>query len=101
MDQVQEGSRLHPNMVQMPDTRQVSKMQIPTNPRITPGLATGTVKVDKGNISTGGLAKPAYVSVSAPKSDTKQASTVEDADKVTSFLYIFFLFSLFFFQNNA
>ncbi|XP_078169106.1 SAC3/GANP/Nin1/mts3/eIF-3 p25 family isoform X2 [Carex rostrata] len=81
MHQVQGGSHLHPNMVQMPDTRQVSKMQIPTNPRIAPGLATGAVKVDRGSISTSGLAKPAYVSVSVSKSDTKLASTAEDADK--------------------
>lgn len=99
MDQVQGGSHLHPNMVQMPDTRQVSKMQIPTNPRIAPGLATGAVKVDRGSISTGGLAKPAYVSVSVSKSDTKLASTAEDADKVTSFLFIIFIFCLYFFNN--
>jgi hypothetical protein len=82
MDQVQEGSHLQQNMVQMLDTRQVSKMQIPTNPRIAPGSATGTVKIDRGSISTGGPAKPAYVSVYMPESDTKQASTVEDASKV-------------------
>ncbi|KAJ1686564.1 hypothetical protein LUZ63_017954 [Rhynchospora breviuscula] len=80
--QIQGSSQLHPNMVQMPETRQVSKMQIPTNPRIAPGLSTGTVKVDRGSISTGGLAKPAYVNVSVPKNDTKLTSIAEDADKV-------------------
>ncbi|OAY83563.1 hypothetical protein ACMD2_00276 [Ananas comosus] len=46
------------------DTHRVSKMQIPTNPRIASGLALGVAKSDKENSTVNAAPKPAYVGVS-------------------------------------
>ncbi|GAB2276684.1 hypothetical protein Dimus_011400 [Dionaea muscipula] len=54
------------------DTRRVSKLQIPTNPRIASNLALGLTKTDKGSSPTPAAAKPAYVSVSFPKPKDKR-----------------------------
>ncbi|XP_077232929.1 SAC3/GANP/Nin1/mts3/eIF-3 p25 family isoform X2 [Tasmannia lanceolata] len=56
------------------DTRQVSKLQIPTNPRIAPGLSLGMPKTEKDSPATNAASKPAYISVSVPKSNDKLSS---------------------------
>lgn len=55
------------------DTRRVSKLQIPTNPRIASNLTFGFPKTDKDSSTTGAAAKPAYISVS-PMPDEKVLS---------------------------
>ncbi|XP_018439852.1 SAC3 family protein A [Raphanus sativus] len=49
------------------DTQRVSKVQIPTNPRIASNLPSGYTKIDKGSSAAGAIKTPAYVSVSMPK----------------------------------
>ncbi|KAG5396035.1 hypothetical protein BRARA_E00634 [Brassica rapa] len=49
------------------DTQRVSKIQIPTNPRIASNLPSGYTKMDKGSSAAGATQTPAYVSVSMPK----------------------------------
>ncbi|OVA09971.1 SAC3/GANP/Nin1/mts3/eIF-3 p25 [Macleaya cordata] len=56
------------------DTRRVSKLQIPTNPRIASNLALGLPKADKDGSTTDAAAKPAYISVSMPKLSTEVSS---------------------------
>ncbi|GAB4836517.1 hypothetical protein Ancab_001429 [Ancistrocladus abbreviatus] len=57
------------------DVRRVGKLQIPTNPRIASNLALGLPKTNKDSSATTTAAKPAYVSVSFPKSNEKVLST--------------------------
>uniref|UniRef100_A0A7N0UCR1 PCI domain-containing protein n=1 Tax=Kalanchoe fedtschenkoi TaxID=63787 RepID=A0A7N0UCR1_KALFE len=52
------------------DARTVSNIQIPTNPRIASNLPF-TPKINKDHPTTASTAKPAYISVSAPKSNEK------------------------------
>ncbi|KAJ0259535.1 SAC3 family protein A [Hirschfeldia incana] len=54
------------------DTQRVSKIQIPTNPRIASNLPPGYTKMDKGRSPAGATHAPAYVSVSVsnPKGHT-------------------------------
>ncbi|CAH8291481.1 unnamed protein product [Eruca vesicaria subsp. sativa] len=49
------------------DTQRVSKVQIPSNPRIASNLPSGYTKMDKSNSAAGATQTPAYVSVSMPK----------------------------------
>nr|XP_016466792.1 PREDICTED: SAC3 family protein A-like isoform X6 [Nicotiana tabacum] len=56
------------------DTSSASKLQIPTNPRITPTLTTGLPKLDKQSYTTNAAAKPAYVSVSLPEKVSSHAA---------------------------
>ncbi|KAJ6690355.1 hypothetical protein OIU85_006606 [Salix viminalis] len=56
------------------DTRRVSRIQIPTNPRIASNLALGLSKTDKDGPTNSAAAKPAYISVSMPKSNDKVLS---------------------------
>ncbi|XP_050209800.1 SAC3 family protein A [Mercurialis annua] len=56
------------------DTRRVSKVQIPTNPKIASNLALGLSKTDKDCSIPGAAAKPAYISVSMPKPNDKSVS---------------------------
>ena len=56
------------------DTRRVSKLQIPTNPRIASNLTFGLPKIDKDSSTIGAAAKPAYISVSQPKANEKVSS---------------------------
>ncbi|XP_057475534.1 SAC3 family protein A-like isoform X2 [Actinidia eriantha] len=49
------------------DTHRVSKLQIPTNPRIASNLALGLPNTNKDSSTTSAAAKPAYISVSLPK----------------------------------
>lgn len=49
------------------DTQRVSKVQIPTNPRIASNLPSGFTKMDKDSSAAGATQRPAYVSVSMPK----------------------------------
>lgn len=63
------------------DTRRVSKLQIPTNPRIASNLALGLSKTDKDGSTTSAAAKPAYISVSMPKPNDK-VLTNDAADSI-------------------
>ncbi|XP_058098979.1 SAC3 family protein A isoform X4 [Magnolia sinica] len=56
------------------DARRVSKLQIQTNPRIASTLALGMPKTDKDSSTTDAALKPAYISVSMPKSNNKVLS---------------------------
>ncbi|XP_010253399.1 PREDICTED: SAC3 family protein A isoform X2 [Nelumbo nucifera] len=63
------------------DARRVSKLQIPTNPRIASNLALGLPRTDKDSSTTNAAAKPAYISISMPKHNNKVPSN-EVADSV-------------------
>lgn len=63
------------------DTRRVSKLQIPTNPRIASNLNLGLPKTDKDSSTISAAAKPAYISVSLPKPSDKISSSA-GADSV-------------------
>ncbi|KAJ9175615.1 hypothetical protein P3X46_014156 [Hevea brasiliensis] len=63
------------------DTQRVSKLQIPTNPRIASNLALGLSKTDKDSSATGAAAKPAYIAVSMPKPNDKVLSN-DAADSI-------------------
>ncbi|KAA8534293.1 hypothetical protein F0562_031810 [Nyssa sinensis] len=63
-----------PQTVTPLDSRRVSKLQIPTNPRIASNLAFGLPKTDKDSSTTSTAAKPAYISVSLPKPNDKVLS---------------------------
>lgn len=60
------------------DTGTASKLQIPTNPRITSSLTTGLPKLDMQSSTANAAAKPAYVSVSLPKTIEKVSSHCAD-----------------------
>ncbi|CAH8267714.1 unnamed protein product [Arabidopsis lyrata] len=49
------------------DSQRVSKVQIPTNPRIASNLPSGFTKMDKDSTAASAAQAPAYVSVSMPK----------------------------------
>lgn len=53
------------------DTHRVSKMQIPTNPRIASSLALGMSKAEKDSPTRNAAVKPAYISVEVPKPGNK------------------------------
>ena len=62
------------------DTHRVSKLQIPTNPRIASNLALGLPNTNKDGSTTSAAAKPAYISVSLPKpNDTVVSHDVADS----------------------
>ncbi|XP_043701015.1 SAC3 family protein A-like isoform X3 [Telopea speciosissima] len=63
------------------DTRRVSNLQIPTNPRIASNLGLSLPKTDKDSSTTNAATKPAYIGVSMPKSNNKVPSH-EDADSM-------------------
>ncbi|KAI4351370.1 hypothetical protein L6164_005742 [Bauhinia variegata] len=56
------------------DMRRVSKMQIPTNPRIASNLTFGLPKTNRDSSTTSVSPKPAYISVSLPKPTEKVSS---------------------------
>lgn len=60
------------------DTGSASKLQIPTNPRITSTLTMGVPKLDMQSPTTKAAVKPAYVSVSLPKTNEKASSNAAD-----------------------
>ncbi|CAI9773106.1 unnamed protein product [Fraxinus pennsylvanica] len=62
------------NVPQPLDSRRVSKLQIPTNPRIASNLALGLPKPDKDSTTASSDSKPAYVSVSMPKPNERELS---------------------------
>ncbi|XP_054787830.1 SAC3 family protein A isoform X3 [Prosopis cineraria] len=64
------------------DTRRVSKLQIPTNPRIASNLTLGLPKAEKDSSMNSAAPKPAYISVSLPKPMEKVTSN----DAVNSIL---------------
>ncbi|MBA0780713.1 hypothetical protein Gotri_004781, partial [Gossypium trilobum] len=67
--------------VQSLETQRVSKLQIQTNPRIASNLPLGLPKLDKEGPNNNAIAKPAYISVSLPKSSEKVLSN-DAADTV-------------------
>ncbi|XP_061372240.1 SAC3 family protein A isoform X5 [Gastrolobium bilobum] len=56
------------------DTKRVSKLQIPTNPRIASNLTFGQPKTEKDSSTTSTAPKPAYIAVSLPKPIEKVSS---------------------------
>ncbi|XP_049404917.1 SAC3 family protein A isoform X2 [Solanum stenotomum] len=60
------------------DTGSASKLQIPTNPRITSTMTMGLPKLDMQSSTTNAAARPAYVSVSLPKTNEKVSSNAAD-----------------------
>ncbi|XP_043693066.1 SAC3 family protein A-like isoform X2 [Telopea speciosissima] len=64
-----------------PDTRRVSKLQVPTNPRIASNLGLNLPKTDKDSSTTNAAAKPAYIGVSMLTSNDKVPSH-ESADSM-------------------
>ncbi|XAR56128.1 hypothetical protein NMG60_11036477 [Bertholletia excelsa] len=63
------------------DSRRVSKLQIPTNPRIASNLALGLPKTSKDSSTASAVTKPAYISVSLPKPNVKSVSN-DAADSI-------------------
>ncbi|XP_059628206.1 SAC3 family protein A isoform X2 [Cornus florida] len=63
-----------PQTVPPLDLHRVSKLQIPTNPRIASNLPLSLPKTDKDSSTTSATAKPAYISVSMPKPIDKVSS---------------------------
>ncbi|PKA63278.1 hypothetical protein AXF42_Ash017746 [Apostasia shenzhenica] len=63
------------------DARRVSKMQIPTNPRIASSMTLGMPKLDKESSTTNTTAKPAYIPVQVPK-PTNHVPSNDDTDAV-------------------
>ncbi|RDX89813.1 SAC3 family protein A, partial [Mucuna pruriens] len=57
-----------------PDAKRVSKLQIPTNPRIASNLTFGQPKAEKDSSTTSSAPKPAYIAVSLPKPTEKVSS---------------------------
>lgn len=70
-----------PMQTTMLDTRRVSKMQIPTNPRIASSLAFGMSKADQESSMDNASAKPAFVCVQVPKPSYKLPSH-DDAEAI-------------------
>ncbi|KAK7310285.1 hypothetical protein RJT34_07698 [Clitoria ternatea] len=56
------------------DTKRVSPLQIPTNPRIASNVTFGQPKTDKDSSTTSSAPKPAYIAVSLPKPTEKVSS---------------------------
>jgi hypothetical protein len=78
------------------DTRRVSKLQIPTNPRIASNLTFGFSKTDKDSSTTSAAAKPAYISVNvSPMPDEKVLSN-SAADSILKVRFLLCLFSCLF-----
>ncbi|KAK3138550.1 hypothetical protein QOZ80_5AG0370370 [Eleusine coracana subsp. coracana] len=61
------------------DTSSERKIQIPTNPRIAPGLSMLAPKSEKKNLGADISKKPAYISVSVPAKDAKTAQVGPDS----------------------
>ncbi|GJN14635.1 hypothetical protein PR202_gb01483 [Eleusine coracana subsp. coracana] len=61
------------------DTSSERKIQIPTNPRIAPGLSMLVPKSEKKNLGADISKKPAYISVSVPAKDAKTAQVGPDS----------------------
>lgn len=80
-------------------TRRVSNLQIPTNPRIASNLALSLPKTDKDGSTTNTATKPAYISVSMPKSDNKELSH-NVTDSMLKVRLLLWLFALSFFPTD-
>lgn len=61
------------------DSRRVSQLQIPTNPRIASNFALGFPPTNRDSSTSSAAAKPAYISVSLPKLNDKALSN-DNAD---------------------
>ncbi|TKY50614.1 Leukocyte receptor cluster member 8-like [Spatholobus suberectus] len=57
-----------------PDGKRVSKLQIPTNPRIASNLTFGQPKAEKDSSTISSAPKPVYIAVSLPKPTEKVSS---------------------------
>ncbi|CAH9065434.1 unnamed protein product [Cuscuta europaea] len=68
-----------PQTISPEDAHRVSKLQIPTNPRIASNLAFSLPKTDKDSSTTTAATKPAYVGVSLPKQNEKASSQATDS----------------------
>ena len=92
---VLENFHASTNTAMFDNTRRVSKMQIPTNPRIASSLAFGMSKADKESSTANAAVKPAYVSVQVPKPSNKLPSH-DDADAIMKVIifFAFYCFSL-------
>lgn len=62
------------------DTLRVSKLQIPTNPRIASNMALAVPRTIKETATSSVTVKPAYVSVSLPKPNDKVLSSTSDSN---------------------
>ncbi|KAG1337950.1 SAC3 family protein A [Cocos nucifera] len=78
-NQLPENSLSPSQGIPISETRRLSKLQIPTNPRIASNL--GMPKTDKESSITNGALKPAYISVSVPKPNIKSSSQ-DDAEAI-------------------
>ncbi|XP_010669752.2 SAC3 family protein A isoform X2 [Beta vulgaris subsp. vulgaris] len=65
------------------DTLRVSKLQIPTNPRIASNMALAVPRTIKETATSSVTVKPAYVSVSLPKPNDKVLSSTSDSNAKT------------------
>lgn len=63
------------------DSRRVSNLQIPSNPRIVANMVSGLPKTNKESSAATAVAKPAYISVSLPKPGM-QVSSHEATDSI-------------------
>ncbi|XP_065046427.1 SAC3 family protein A-like isoform X1 [Musa acuminata AAA Group] len=81
-NQVPENFQPPLQTVPLTETRQVSKMQIPTNPRIAPNVGVSMLKTQKESCIVSAATKPAYISVSVPK-PSNQSSSEDDAGAIT------------------
>ncbi|KAJ6853218.1 SAC3 family protein A isoform X1 [Iris pallida] len=75
INQVPETIQSHLQTSTMSETRRVSKLQIPTNPRIASGLGLG---MPKESTTTNAALKPAYISVPVPKPSNTLSSLDND-----------------------
>ena len=95
-NQVFENFHAPTNTAMLDNARWVSKMQIPTNPRIASSLAFGMPKADKESSTANAAVKPAYVSVQVPKPNNKLPSQ-DDADAIMKvIIFVFYCFSIFY-----
>lgn len=67
------------------DTGSMTKLQIPTNPRIVSNLPVSLPKTNKDACPTDALSKPAYISVAIPK-NSRQATSADVADPMLKVL---------------
>ncbi|WOK95527.1 SAC3 family protein A isoform X1 [Canna indica] len=73
-NQVSEIFQPQQQTVPLTEARQVSKMQIPTNPRIAPNVGVNVLKSQKESSTVSAATRPAYISVGNDKS-----SSVDDS----------------------
>ncbi|KAK7270111.1 hypothetical protein RIF29_23019 [Crotalaria pallida] len=75
------SQQVNPAPLQSAPASDTSQVQIPTNPRIASNLAFGQPKAEKDSSTTNAAPKPAYISVSLPKTMEK-VSSGDDANSI-------------------